>query len=107
MSELEHTTELENGMVIDESDTDQPDTEGELPTGSINIPEQPKINTVNEFLIGYQMGTLRFLQYPEIKNKQQAYRCAAWLISMAEVLDDDPAANHSFEEILAAVQAGN
>ncbi len=41
--------------------------------------------------------------HPLFRTRQEAYRYAAWLISMAEILPDEEGA-HSFEVVLNAVR---
>jgi len=76
------------------------------------------VNTLNEYAIGYgknldnhssalagRAGFIRQMtgDVPTFRTKQEAYRYAAYLVSMAEVLPDEDGA-HEFDEVLAAVQ---
>ena len=68
-------------------------------------PERAEIDNTNEFFLGVHMGTMRPGHYPAIIFKQQAYRFAAWVLSMGEGLPDDPAQlGYTFEEYVHAVQ---
>jgi len=60
------------------------------------------VNTANEFGLGLQMNTIRPIAFPQFTTKQQAYRFAAWLVLMAEMLPDETL-DHSFLEIGAAI----
>jgi hypothetical protein len=46
----------------------------------------------------------RCLFDPTFRTKQRAFRYAAWLVSLAEVLPDEPGDSHTFEEILEAIR---
>ena len=73
-----------------------------------------KINTDNEFLLGLTRRGLHTEAgkpcirpsdlVPYFTTKQGAYRFAAWLVSMAEMLPDEPGAA-TFEDVLKAVQS--
>lgn len=66
-----------------------------------------EINTNNDFALAFRNGSAGKALYPLFKpahrTKQSAYRYAAWLIGMAEVLPDEPG-EHTFEQILEAVR---
>ena len=64
--------------------------------------------TTNEFFLSaYRSGARNVLapslMHPEFKTKQQAYRFAAWLVELAQMLDDEPLAS-SFAEIRQAIR---
>lgn len=80
--------------------------------------EDIPVNTLNEWAIGYgknldnhssalagRAGFIRQMDgtVPTFRTKQEAYRYAAYLISMAEVLPDEDG-EHTFEEVLSAIQ---
>lgn len=81
-------------------------------TNSSLEPSSADINTANEFLLGLssisgQPAIEAAFIRPVFRSRQQAFRFAAWLATMAETLPDEtPEATHahSFEEILAAIQ---
>lgn len=62
------------------------------------------VNTTNDFCVGHSMVMGVFpTAFPACTTRQQAYRLAAWYVSLAEMLPDEKQA-HSFVEILAAIQ---
>jgi len=61
-----------------------------------------EVKTFNEFGLGLQMNTVRPVAFPQFTTRQQAYRFAAWLVLMAEMLPSEEP-NHSFIEIGAAI----
>lgn len=64
-----------------------------------------QIETINEFGLGVREGLgIRPIAHPMFRNKQQAYRFAAWLMEMSEVLPDDSLGAHSFEQIREAIK---
>jgi len=97
----------------EKSDTDSPDNQvtiydretGALETVPDNLEAtQPiEINAINEFGLGLQMNTIRPIAFPQFTTKQQAYRFAAWLVFMAEMLPDEPM-DHTFLEIADAIK---
>lgn len=77
-----------------------------------------EIDTVNEYLIGAgenlpnhslsQMGRSKFIRQhlpsvPTFRTRQAAFRYAAYLLTMAEVLPDEDG-EHTFEQVLNAVR---
>lgn len=62
-----------------------------------------EVNTANEFGLGLQMNMIRPIAYPQFETKQQAYRFAAWLVNMAEMLPDE-VIDHSFDEVNEAIR---
>lgn len=62
-----------------------------------------EVNTANEFGLGLQMNIIRPIAYPQFQTKQQAYRFAAWLVNMAEMLPDE-VFDHSFDEVNEAIR---
>ncbi len=79
--------------------------------------EETPVNTFNEYAIGYNRnldntthalnGRAGFIRQqvdgvPTFRTKQEAYRYAAYLVSMAEVLPDEDGA-HDFETVLNAI----
>lgn len=62
-----------------------------------------EVNTMNEFSLGMQMKTIRPIAYPQFTTKQQAFRFAAWLVFMAEMLPDETM-DHTFLEIAEAIK---
>ena len=73
------------------------------------------INTTNEFLLGLtHRGPHTEAGKPCIRpaglqpyfnTKQGAYRFAAWLITMADLLPDELDSTATFEDVLKAVQS--
>lgn len=74
-----------------------------------------EINTANEFLLGLKGSKAAHAQdngpcvrttgiMPYFNTRQRAYRFAAWLVSMAEMLPDEPGQPTDFGTILKAVQ---
>lgn len=81
-------------------------------------PEEVPVNTLNEYAIcsGQNMdnttfamnGRAKFIRQgqpsvPTFRTKQAAFRYAAYLITMAEILPDEEGA-HDFEEVIHAIQ---
>lgn len=64
----------------------------------------PEVNNLNEFGLGVQMNVIRPIRFPEFTTRQQAYRFAAWLITMAEVSLPQEPGEHELDDILRAVQ---
>lgn len=62
------------------------------------------IETVNDSLIASNGGRLTSVIPLNISTRQQAYRAAAYLVSMAVGMPDEEKAS-SFEDVLSAVQA--
>jgi len=60
------------------------------------------INTTNDFMIGGNNDYLTPLFPVKIATKQQAYRTAAWIKLLAEVLPDEEVGS-SYEEIETAI----
>lgn len=61
------------------------------------------VETANDFLFGTNRSALYPMVPVRITTRQQAFRAAAWMVSMAEVLpEEDPPS--SFDEVLAAIQ---
>lgn len=80
--------------------------------------DRPDINTLNEFFIGTGQnlpnhstalaGRAKFVRstlpnVPTFRTRQQAFRYCAWVLSMVDILPDEPGA-HEFEEVLDAVR---
>lgn len=66
-----------------------------------------EINTGNDHFLGgnSSMGIAPTLTgTPVFKTKQQAYRFAAWLITVAMILPDEPG-EHSFDDVLQAIRS--
>lgn len=62
-----------------------------------------EINTTNEFLFSYGHKRLSPMLPIACFTRQQAYRAAAYLVAMSEVLPEEPQAS-SFKDILKAVR---
>jgi hypothetical protein len=69
------------------------------------------IDTTNEFMLGATSGHAGFglgayimpSLLPRCNTRQQAYRLAAWLETMAEVLPAEPG-EHTYEQIRNAIR---
>lgn len=85
------------------------------------VAETPPVETINEYAInaGQNLpnhtsslnGLGKYVrqgvpELPTFRTKQQAYRYAAWLITMAEIQlpDEEDCESHDFEAVLNAVQ---
>lgn len=82
--------------------------------------DAPELNTTNDWGItkgenlpnhsASQMGRGKFVRQgrsdiPTFRDRQTAYRYAAWLVAMADVLpDDDGQEGITFDDVLSAVQ---
>lgn len=65
----------------------------------------PPVNTSNDFIFAYnQARGVVAMTVVQAQTRQQAYRAAAWLVAMGEMLPDENPAS-SFEEVLAAVRS--
>lgn len=63
-----------------------------------------EVDTTNEFGLGCQANSVvRPIRFPEFLTKQQAFRFAAWLVFISEVLPDEPL-DHTFLEIAEAIK---
>jgi hypothetical protein len=108
--ELPEEPEREPKTVL-HSDTPSMDEIFELPeeesdpdsADNLEETQEIKVDTANDFGLGLQMSTIRPIAYPQFKTKQQAYRFAAWLINMAELLPDETL-DHSFDEVNEAIR---
>lgn len=75
----------------------------------------PQVNTANEFFLGFTRAHYNTFDkdhgvirpsglLPVFCTRQQAYRFAAWLVCMAELLPEEELPS-TFEEVLAAIQS--
>lgn len=77
-----------------------------------------EVDAANDYMIGLgenlpnhslsQMGRSKFVRQkvagmPTFRTQQEAFRYAAWLVSMAEVLPHEDG-EHTFEQVLDAVR---
>jgi hypothetical protein len=65
--------------------------------------EQKEINTSNEFAICASNKSIYPAFPPTLRTRQQAYRFAAWVVAMAEILPDEPQ-DDTFLDILHAIR---
>jgi hypothetical protein len=63
-----------------------------------------EIDTTNEFMLGKNARGLMPGMHPMFRNKQSAYRFAAWLLEMSDLLPDDSLGPHSFEQVREAIR---
>lgn len=77
--------------------------EADTTAKELGATQEIEINTMNEFGLGLQMNSIRPIAFPQFTSKQQAYRFAAWLINMAEMLPDEPL-DHTFDEVNEAIR---
>lgn len=63
------------------------------------MPEDNRIDTSNDFFLGVQGSTYSFMLPPVGMTKAQALRAAAWLVALADPLED------TFPSVLSAVMS--
>lgn len=63
-----------------------------------------EVRTINDSLIGMRGEMITASAPLRIGTRQEAYRAAAWILVLAEVLKDDGTA-HTFDEVFVAVRA--
>jgi hypothetical protein len=106
---LAETGEFNVAMTLSTEDTAGPtDTVLDVHSSRIghssNV-DTPEVNTANDFGLGWNAanGIVPMLPIRRLQTKQQAYRLAAWLEAMAEMLPDEIPA-HNMEEIRTAIR---
>lgn len=70
------------------------------------------VNTSNDFLLGTHTIPINgakavspVLHHPDFRTRHQAYRFAAWLVLMAEILPEEEGQEGiSFEQVVKAIQ---
>lgn len=65
----------------------------------------PDLDTTNEFLLSAYAGgsTIAPAFHPKFSTRQQAYRFAAWLETMAETLPEEPG-KATYDQVRAAIR---
>lgn len=76
----------------------------------MSTPVDPQPVTINDFALSYRAKTYGQPAMlttpwgtPAFKTRQECYRFAAWLLSMAELLPQEDLAS-SYEEVKAAIE---
>lgn len=62
------------------------------------------IVTTNDFAIGGNLNGIGPMLPLVIKTREQAYRTAAWILSLSSVLRTEGDGSQTFEEVLEAVE---
>jgi hypothetical protein len=66
--------------------------------------EEVLVDTSNEYMLGYSQAYGVISEYSiRCTTKQATFRLAAWLISLGELLPDEPG-DHTFVQVLEAIR---